>query len=283
MKRFLLYFILSLSLLLSSKAQSNLRDSSIKFFPKTRIFPVVFLDPLECQIGGGSYLLSRSRSDLSLYSLVNFGFTKPIFAKQTDEIFWEVNLGAATFTQFDLIKKDNGVYLAGLLNNDYKISLDYNLQKKSNLLRFRIFHISSHLGDDYMLRHNDSLPNDKSVNYEQADITLLKLKRNDYWYLSLGEIYTKYVFRKRFSVNGGGLVNYRKLKPLSFFNSINIKLFAQNNFSPDVRAAFGVSFNRKSESMAKIWLEYYNGQLPYSTLDYGRVSWIGLALWVNVL
>jgi hypothetical protein len=282
MKRSLLTNLLFLCLLLSSKAQSILKDSSILVFPKTRLYPVVFLDPLECQIGGGSYLLSRDGSDLNLYSLVNFGFTKPILAKRSIDLSWEINFGAATFTQFDLINKDNGVYLAGLLNNDYKISLDYIVQKKSNLLKFRIFHVSSHLGDDYMLRHNDSLPNDKSVNYEQADITFLKLKRNDYWYISLGEIYTKFVFRKRFSINGGGIINYRKLKPISFFNSINVKVFAQNNFRPDIRAALGVSFNRKTESMAKIWFEYYNGQLPYSTLDYGRVSWIGLALWVNV-
>jgi len=282
MNRKISIVLLILSLLFPSIAQSRISDSSFVFFPKTRVFPNIFLDPLECQIGGGSYLLLRDNNDVSLYSLVNFGLSKPIFAKYSEQFTWEVNFGAATFTQFDLIKKDNGTYLAGLHNNDYKISLDWSIRKAGNLLKFRIFHVSSHLGDDYMLRHNDSLLNDKSVNYEQADITYLKLKGKDYWYLGMGEIYTKFVFRERFSVNGGGLINYRTLKPVSLFNSVNIKLFAENNYEPDIRAAFGVSFNRKTDSVARIWLEYYNGQLPFSTFGYGRISWIGLAMWLNV-
>ncbi|MHC1703841.1 MAG: DUF1207 domain-containing protein [Tenuifilaceae bacterium] len=279
MKRLLLLVILILDFVIYSEAQT---DSSIVFLPKTRIFPVIFNDPLECQINGGTYLLNRKGSDLSLYNQVNIGFTKPIVAKHLKSISWEINFGAATFTQFDLIKKETGTYLAGLLNNDYKISLDFSIQKTNNLLRFNAFHVSSHLGDDYMLRHNDSLPNDKSVNYEQLDLTYLRLKGENYWYAGLGEIYTKYVFRERFSLHGGGYIRFGNPKPLNLFASINLKVFAENSFNPDIRSAFGLSINRKSEPLIRIWLEYYSGQLPYSTLDYGRVNWIGLAMWINV-
>jgi hypothetical protein len=238
---------------------------------------------LECQINGGSNFLFQNGKDVSLFSLVNLGFTKPVFAKHGESVYWELNFGAAAFTQFDLIRKDNGSYLAGLLNTDYKISADLSLKKTSNILRIRLFHISSHLGDDYMLRHSDSLPNDKSENYEQVDLTYLRLTGVNYWYAGIGEIYTKYVFRKRFSLQGGGLFNFRQSKPVNLFSSLNLKLSAENNFNPDIRAAFGVSFNRKSESLARIWMEYYSGNLPYSTLDYGRVNWTGLAMCINFL
>ena len=281
MQRSFIYAFLLSVVAITSNASIN-KDSSITFFPRARVFPVIFLDPLECQINGGSYFLSPNNSDPRLYSLVNLGFSKPIITNHNKYFAWEFNFGAATFTQFDLIKTKRSGYLAGLVNNDYKISIDYSLKKNNHTLRFRLFHVSSHLGDDYMLRHNDSVPNDKSVNYEQADLTYLKATGNSYYYISIGEIYTKYLFRKRFSIQGGGYYTLNNSKPSNLFTSINIKIFAENNFSPDIRTAIGINFNRNKESMFKIWLEYYNGQLPYSTLDYGRVNWLGLALWMNL-
>jgi hypothetical protein len=257
------------------------RDSTF-ILPSQRIYPIVFLDPFECQVNGGSYFLKRKEEDLSLYSLVNLGFSKPVIAGESGSVSWEMNFGAAAFSQFELIKKDDGTYLAGLLNTDFKVSGDFSLRKRNNILRLRFFHISSHLGDDYVERNPGSAANDKSVNYEQIDFTYLRSWGFNYWYAGAGGIITKYVFRERFSLQGGGLINFQKSKTTNLFTSLNLNVFAENDFIPDLRSAFGISFNRKAESIARIWLEYYNGQLPYSTLDYGRVNWLGLALWIKV-
>jgi hypothetical protein len=282
MKRFLALFFLFLCVTHLSAGLTEKKDSSFVFFPAERIYPNIFLDPLECQINGGSYLLFRKSENLSLYSTVNLGFNKPVFARKGESVSWEVNFGAGAFSQFDLIRKEDGTYLAGLMNTDFKLSGDFSIQKMNNLMRFRLFHISSHIGDDYSNRNNDTIMNDKSVNYEQADITYLRLFKAGYWYAGIGEIYTKYVFRERFSIQGGGLLNIGKSKPVTFFTSANIKLLAENDFIPDLRTALGISFNSKSQSVARIWLEYYSGQLPYSSIDYGKVNWIGLAMWINI-
>jgi hypothetical protein len=92
----------------------------------------------------------------------------------------------------------------------------------------RIFHVSSHLGDDYIQRNQDTFVNDKSVNYEQIDLTYLRNHNNDFFYAGTGIIYTRYV------------------------------------------------------SLMRVWLEYYSGQLPYSTINYGRVSWFGMAMRLNI-
>lgn len=283
MEKFILTALFFTLVIFSSYGISGKRDSTITFFPDNRLFPVIFLDPLECQINGGTYFLSRKGKDESLYSLVNLGFTKLVIVKHGESISWGLNFGAAIFTQFDLIREDNGVYLAGLLNNDFKVSTDLSIKKDDDILKIRLFHVSSHLGDDYLLRHADTLTNDKSVNYEQVDLTWLKLAGTDYWYAGIGEIYTKYAFRKRLSFQGGGLFNFGKSNTMNLFTSMNIKLMAENKFSPDIRTAFGLSFKRKSESLLRIWMEYFSGQLPYSTLDYGRVSWLGLAMCLNLL
>lgn len=257
-------------------------DSSMVLFPVSRLYSPIFLDPLECHTGGGSYFLFRKNEDLSLYSNVTLGFQKPVIAKHGNYLSWEASMGVAVFSQFDLIKRDDGSYLAGLLNNDYKLSGELTFRKNSNILRLKIFHVSSHLGDDYLLRTSDSLPNDKSVNYEQADLTWIFSKGNNYFYAGVGEIYTKYVFRKRFSMQLGGYVNLAEMKSMDIFTSVNSKLFAENDFYPDIRLAAGMAIKKGKESFIRIWAEYFSGNLPYSTLNYGMVRWAGLAMAINL-
>ena len=276
-----LFFLLSITD--SSIAFSDQKDSTFTFFPYSRIYPVTFLDPLECQIMGGSYLLSQSGMDLSLYSTVNLGFSLPVMARRGKKISWEVNFGTAVFSQFDLIKEDESTYLAGLMNNDFKLSGDLSMRMKNDLLRLRLFHISSHLGDDFMLRHPDTLQNDKSANYEQADLTYLRMLRDSYFYAGAGGIYTKYIFRERFSLFGGGVYSFGKQKTLRYFTGLDLKVLEENNWNPDIRTALGINIRKHSESLLRIWMEYYSGHLPYSTINYGRVNWFGMAMALNII
>jgi hypothetical protein len=282
MKSFYLKLLFLFGPILSVFSITSGKDSALLIFPQTRIFPVVFIDPLECQLSGSSTFLFRKDNDLSLYNQVNFGLIKPVIARHTEKISWEINFGAGTFTQFDLLKKASGSFLAGLLNNDYKISADFSLQIDNNIFRIRTFHLSSHLGDDYMLRHNDTIPNDKSNNYEQVDLTYLHAKANDYWYLGAGEIYTVYSFRKRFSLFCGGLWTFGKLERINFFGTFNLKFLQENSFAPDFRDAYGINLMRNHERYMRIWVEFYSGHLPYSTLKYGRISWMGAGMSILV-
>jgi hypothetical protein len=272
-------FLLFLSVIsiypVSASAQ---KDSSLIFFPESRLYPVAFLDPLECQIMGGSYFLFQGNGDNSLFSTVNLGFSMPVFGGSGRNIFWEFNFGTAIFSQFDLIRKDDGTFLAGLINNDFKLSGDISVREGNNLLRLRTLHISSHLGDDYLQRHGDSVTNDKTVNYEQADLTYLKMYGNNYWYAGAGYIYTIHVFRERFSLQTGGLMNFRESKLLGYFAGVDIKFLEENRFNPDIRAAFGFNLKRKNEPLIRIWAEYYSGCVPYSTIEYGRINWLGAAM-----
>lgn len=275
-----LFFLISITY--SSIASSCHSDSIIIFFPGSRIFPVIFLDPQECQIMGGSYLLSRSGEKLSLYSTVNLGFSRPVVAGRGEKISWEMNFGAAVFSQFDLIKKDDGTFLSGLMNNDFKLCGSFSMKMKNDLLRLRIFHMSSHLGDDFMLRHPDTLRNDKSANYEQADLTYLRKVNDSYFYAGVGGIYTKYIFRERFSLYGGGVCNFGNKKTLRYFTGLDLKVLKENNWNPDIRIALGINIRKHSESLLRIWMEFYSGHLPYSTIKYGRVNWFGMAMALNI-
>ncbi len=253
-------------------------DTVWQWLPVGRVFPVVVADPLECQVSGSSAFLFRKDAEVSLYSLVNLGFSKPVI-RMRRKYTGELTFGAAVFSQFDLIRRENQSYLAGLMNTDFKVAVDYSVGGDKQVLRFRIFHLSSHLGDDYMQRHADTLLNDKSQNYEQADITWLRHFRPGYLYAGAGMIYTPYAFRKRAVLQAGGLFQTRG--PVAFFSSVDCKSIAENEFVPDIRTLAGISVARKSIPLFRLWAEFYSGELPYSTIDYGRVMWVGLGVFVG--
>ncbi len=273
---YLLLYLICLGM--NSYANQPPTDTSFVFFPEQRAWPVMTLDPLECQPMGGSYFLFRNDSDPSLYSTVNLGLIRPVFVSRGKKLQWEGNFGVAIFSQFDLIRQEDGTYLAGLMNSDFKLGGDLVARKNNDMIRLRTFHVSSHIGDDYSIRHSDTSTNDKSVNYEQVDLTYLRTFDGDYIYAGIGWIYTINVFRERLSFQAGGMLNFREAKPLSYFAGTDIKVLEENGYIPDARIAAGLSFNRKSRPILRLWAEYYTGQLPYSTIDYGRVNWAGLAM-----
>jgi hypothetical protein len=250
-----------------------------KWLPEGRLFPVLIADPLECLVTGSSSFLFKD-AETSVYSTVNLGFSVPVIRK-TSRLRQELTFGAANFSQFDLIRRDNGSHLAGLMNSDFKVSLDYSVSVRNYTARFRIFHLSSHLGDDFVQRHSEMLVNDKSANFEQADLTWLINRNNGYFYAGAGVIYTKYVFRKRFSAQMGGLLESSRPRALNFFMAVDCKLLAENNYNPDVRTMAGLVVSRRRQTLFRIWAEFYNGQLPYSTIDYGRVAWGGAGMQIG--
>lgn len=109
-------------------------------------------------------------------------------------------------------------------------------------------------------------------------MTFMKMFGNNYWYAGAGYIYTMYVFRERLSFQTGGLINFRESKQVSYFAGLDVKLLEENRFNPDVRTAIGINLKRRDDPLIRIWVEYYSGRVPYSTIEYGRVNWLGAAM-----
>ncbi len=64
------------------------------------------------------------------------------------------------------------------------------LLTKKHHLRLQVFHISSHFGDDYMLRNEYFEQNNKTVNYEQIDVIYLYRNIGSNYYFGMGEVST---------------------------------------------------------------------------------------------
>lgn len=254
------------------------KEKKIFLLPDDRIYPLVIMDPVESQSAGSIATWNRSGEKRGEYlAQFSIGTNSPIFQLVTERSRWEMAFEVAAFTQFEISRIDNNTYRGSLLNNDYKIGLALSREKKDLLIRSRIYHKSSHLGDDYLVSMDSLILNDKSENYEQFDLDLMWKKERGYFYIGMGEIITINTSRKRFSTHTGFYRVWGKPgKRINAFSAFDMKALAEHSYSPDIKVGTGFEF-RPFRHALRIWIEYYSGEIPYSIIRYGKIQWLGLA------
>ncbi len=268
------YFVLVIWVLISDFTFAKQNQS--EWFPDKCIFPLLEFDLLEVQpYAGIFYMHSNKINNNAAYIPVNLGFRKAILGWYWGLTKFDLALGAASYTQFEIMRFDQNTLRGGLLNTDFKASGYLNISKNKQRFRLQAFHISSHLGDDYILRNQDYEPNDKSVNYEQIDfIYLYKLKKTDL-YLGFGYVVTPNAFRKRIMLEFGMQSNISLNPKLDLSMGSDFKLYEENNYSPDIHAGIGITMKKNASPQLSFLLDLFSGHLPYSTLDLGYIFWIG--------
>lgn len=250
----------------------------VSWFADKCIFPMLEYDLLEVQPYAGIFLLQSSKINYDgVYIPVNLGFRKSFLQWQVGKMDFDLALGAASFTQFDVARYDQQNLRGGLLNTDFKASGFLFASAGRSKFRLQLFHVSSHLGDDYILRNNDFSPNDKSDNYEQVDVTYLYPLKNADLYAGLGYIITGNVFRERLMIQTGTQASFALGKHVDLRLGGDIKLYEENNFAPDTHFCSGVTIHADGRQQINISIDAFVGRLPYSTLNFGRVSWLGLS------
>ncbi len=249
-----------------------------EWFPEKCIFPFLEYDLLEVQPYTGILMLRSKNIDYEgVYIPVNLGLRKSFLQWEMLSMKFDLALGAASYTQFEIIRFDENTLRGGLINTDFKASGFLLAQKNQHKFRMQFFHISSHLGDDYMLRNQDFELNNKSVNYEQIDITYLYSFNKADLYICIGEVINQNAFRERFMLQLGfqADIPIKPKRDLTFGS--DMKLYEENDFAPDIHAAVGITFKQRDQHQLNLSIDTYFGSIPYSTLDFGQVFWIGLS------
>src|SRR6266581_728346 len=109
-----------------------------------RAFQPLLADPKEPQFFA-TYLWDRSPRLGSRLASVGFGQTIGL-VRESD---WELAIAAGVFSQFNMQSATND-----LINTDYLVGLPLTYRHGSWATRFRLYHQSSHLGDEYLLHTN---------------------------------------------------------------------------------------------------------------------------------
>lgn len=275
--------LVAISLLALSLTANAQRDSTKVFLPKGRFFEIPYLDPNEA-LAYGCFAAWWDNGELlqKAYLPVSFGFYKPI-VRYNKKRKVEFGIDAAAHFQFEWLISDS-IVQRNLLNTDYKFSFNLAFQlSQKDFLRFRLYHVSSHFGDDYLLRNRirNYFPNPN--NYEQLDVLWARQSHYFWKFVGLGLVVRPETIRKRLSGSFGTTfdIPMRTQKPRGWAGGLHARLLQENDFRPGVKLAMGVRVGKVEDSPFRFLIEFYNGNLPFSPLEYKKITWLGMGLYFS--
>jgi hypothetical protein len=217
------------------------------------------------------YFDDRQLSDAAA---VSFGESFAFYRDRLGSAWWEVGLHAGVFSVFDLDSES-----FDLVNADYLVGVPLSLRYEDFTAMLRVFHQSSHLGDEFLLRTRTNRIN---VSYESVDLKLS---------YELGDLARVYA--------GGGYLfdqTPSNLDPLSAqyglelkspwparesrwrpVAAVDVQQREENDWSADISARAGIEIDgvlltRKLQ----ILFEYFTGHSPNGQFYKDKVQYFGL-------
>ena len=278
--------LLTLLLFLLVNFQSNAQESpgkTVYYLARSHWEPLM-LDPIAAQANGSlnAYWQDSQRKNI-VWATFAIGFQRSLICwnfKGSKSL--EVGLELAAFTQFEF-KWVDGISQRNILNTDFKVGVPLVYHSGFWDYRLRIFHLSSHWGDDYMIRNHITAYIPNAVNYEQMDFTVSYTKDFYRIYGGAGLVVRPHTIRKRWDFEGGFfLTKYLgRQQKRALIGGLDVKAYQQNGFNPGFNMGFGLQLGRTEKRPLKIFLQYYHGHLPYGVYEIRKVQWLGLGIFIN--
>ena len=290
----LISFLLFLFCFSSNFGQNNNNKYEPFLSQKNRIFPFLLFSPTDNSSAFKvSPLTAKSAGGFQFNSykvLVNLkaNVFKKLYAKNN----YQLAVSGHIDNQF-VFREENSATFNGvthsLFNTDYFIYLhnDFVLNK-NNYLRINLYHRSSHLGDDFLLKNgyttitNPDYWKVDSANYETIEVLYAYNQEKLGLYGGVSYIIRTNSNRKKLAFQTGGV--FKNFESESEFLSrifigYDFRFLENNNFNADFNGGIGYAFKNNNS----LRFEYYNGHLPYSRLENEvKTSWISLAFYYNL-
>ena len=184
---------------------------------------------------------------------------------------FQMSLTGSVFAQFRL---DVSSY--DLINSDYMIGLPITMRVGGFSARLRLYHQSSHIGDEFLLDENNPDFERENFSYESAE-AIISLDRAAFRIYGGGE----YLLRRdprdldRSLLHGGvelrpgrRLVRFGSVAGVRFVAGGDVKLSEQQDWKPAISVRTGFEFDRPrdTEPPGRRWgllFEAYDGPSPY--------------------
>ncbi len=248
--------------------------------PTGHLFKPLLADPRWAHFSAAYRNYQSNNFDGRDIASVSFGETIPFYRGNFGDTTaqWEAGLQAGVFSDFNLDASSSD-----LLNTDFIVSAYSSLRAGQFSAFGRLYHQSSHLGDEFLLRKINTKFERVNLSYEGVD---LKLSYEFPYGIRLyggggGLFHREPSALKIWSAQYG--IEFRspwrmELASMRPIIAADIKNHEENNWNYDISARAGVEFENLQVLGRKLQIlaEYYNGYSPSGQFYKEKVEYIGL-------
>jgi hypothetical protein len=189
----------------------------------------------------------------------------------------QLDLVGSIFAQFDVGAPSND-----LINADYLIGLPLTFRRSGFSTRVRIYHQSSHLGDEYLLRSDDITR--ANLSFESFEV-LASLEVGALRVYGGGER----IFRREPDTlpsklfHGGVELRTGRAGSLQLVSGVDLKATDLHDWSPAISGRAGLEVARYGAGdhparLVTLMLELYHGPSPYGQFFQDDISYVGVGL-----
>lgn len=246
-------------------------------FPTGDLFRPLIADPKQPQ-----FFVSLNRFDsLGLrYTMASvgfgetFGFYKFYGSREGDGL--QLSVVGGLFAQFNMSTPS-----LNLINADYTIGFPVTYRHGDNSLRLRLYHQSSHLGDEFLQGENP--PERVNLSYEAVELLYSREWR---WFRIYGG--GEYLLHKEPKdlepLSGHWGIEYRGNRPLLWDGrplcGVDVKSLAEHAWANDTSVKAGLEFGHANPGRRRLRLmaEWYQGFDPHGQFYNNKVEYYGLGV-----
>lgn len=248
-----------------------------KTFPTGDLFKPLIADPKQPQF---FVSLDSFKSLGTRYTMASVGFGETFglyrFFGNREGDGLQLSVEGALFAQFNLDSSSSD-----LINADYTIGFPLTYRYGDNSLRLRLYHQSSHLGDELLLGANP--PERVNLSYEAVE--LLYSREWDEWRVYGGGEYLIHKEPDDLKPESGHWgIEYQGGTPL-FWNGrpligVDMKSLEEHDWEIDTSIKAGFEFGHPNPGQRRLRLlaEYYSGYDPHGQFYKNKVEYFGLGV-----
>jgi hypothetical protein len=192
----------------------------------------------------------------------------------------QFDVAGAVFAQFDL-----GSASSDLINADYIFALPLTIRHGGFSSRIKLYHQSSHLGDEFLLR--DQEIQRENLSFESIELLLSQEVGPLRLYGGTERIFSRQPRTLAEQLVHGGLELRRgSAGPLRLVAAADLKATEQHDWSPASSVRLGLEVAKSSESdhpsrLIALMLELYEGPSPYGQFFQDDIQYLGVGFHIG--
>lgn len=256
-------------------AQADAGDAAPagRWFPTRTLFEPLLADPREPR-----FFVSARHYDTDVargwFTEVGYGEDFPIYQRGD----WQVGISGGLFGLFDLESES-----FDLINADYTVGMPLTWRRGASSARVRLYHQSSHLGDEFLLRGRADRVN---LSFEALDV-LLARDLGPWRVYGGGEalVHREPADLDRLMVHAGAeyLAEPRDFLGRGLYGrpvaGVDVKSRQEHGWSADVSLKAGWQFEAGgSGRLVRLLLEAFRGHSPHGQFYADRIDYLGLGV-----